>query len=210
MNLTALPDWLTSEKYLTFATWGLVGVTFLLVVATLLLLIDSRLKSNEQRRRWEKENKEHERERNDQRERWNREDEIRRTQRALDYRFGVKPDDTDVIIWVANLGITSFLVTRIWLDIVNPFDSTKRLLRKKGLEWNAVLAAGETREFRMPEGYLAGSPVEPEGNGHGYHQCEISIEIDHLGQHVKSPIKTFNVSVGEEGRTEMFLKPFSE
>ncbi len=34
MTALLLPDWLMSEKYLTFATWGLVGCTFLLVIAT--------------------------------------------------------------------------------------------------------------------------------------------------------------------------------
>lgn len=208
--VTILPEWMKSEQYLTLATWGLVIVTFLLVIATVVLFVDSRSKSREQRERWNKEDKDHEREQRELRDRWRREDEIRQTQQALSYRFGIKPLDTDVVIWVANLGITSFLAVRIWLDLVNPFDSNQRLLRKKPLEWNAVLAAGETKEFTLPEGYLLGSPVKPGEDGRGYHQCEVSIEIDHLGQLVKSPIKTFNVSVDKEGRVEMFSKPFSE
>ena len=193
---------MTGEKYLTFATWGL-------VIATFLLYLDGRSKGKEQRRRWEKEDKDRERERNELRSRWTREDEIRKSQEALNYRFGVKPrDDGEVVVWVANLGTTSFLVTRVWLDITNPFDSTQRLLRKKGFEWNAVVTAGETKDFVMPEGYLLGSPVDKDE--HSCHKYEFSIGIDHLGKQEMSPVKTFDVVVDEAKRLEMFSKPFAE
>jgi hypothetical protein len=102
-----LPEWLTAERYLTFATWGLVCATLALVIATLLLYLDGRSKSREQEKRWEKEDRDHEREQSESRSRWTREDEIRERQRALDYRFGVKSEDVNVIVWVANLGITT-------------------------------------------------------------------------------------------------------
>jgi hypothetical protein len=82
-----LPEWLTDETYLTFATWGLVAATLGLVVATFLLYLDGRSKSEEQRRRWEKEDKDHERERSELSERWKREDAIRlraESERLLD------------------------------------------------------------------------------------------------------------------------------
>ncbi|HZD31630.1 MAG TPA: hypothetical protein VE779_08205, partial [Candidatus Angelobacter sp.] len=88
----------------------------------------------------------------DQQKRWSREDQIRENQLALNYRFGIKtgldadPQRPDVIVWVANLGTTSFLVDRVWLDIVNPYDASQRLPRKKAFPWNAVVAAGETKE----------------------------------------------------------------
>jgi hypothetical protein len=50
--LFIMPDWLTSEKYLTLATWGLVSVTLLLVVATGFLYLDGLSKSKEQRVHW--------------------------------------------------------------------------------------------------------------------------------------------------------------
>jgi hypothetical protein len=145
-----------------------------------------------------------------QQKRWSREDEIRESRQALNYRFGVKSEDTNVVVWVANLGVTSFLVTRVWVDIANPFDPTQRLPRKKGLEWNAVLAAAETKEFVLPEGYTLGSPVSKDENGRSYHHCEVSIEIEHLDRQARSPIKTFNVLVDEQERLEMFNKPFAE
>lgn len=151
-----------------------------------------------------------------QQNRWNREDQIRETQQALNYRFGIKagitdePRGPDVIVWVANLGTASFLVTRVWLDIVNPLNASQRLLRKKGFEWNAVVAAGETKEFRLPEGYLIGSPVDKDEFGVGYHKCEISIGIDYFSQQSMSPVKTFEAGVDEGRRLEMFSKPFEE
>ena len=50
--LFALPDWLTSEKYITLATWGLAAVTFLLVIMTAFLYLDGISKSKEQREHW--------------------------------------------------------------------------------------------------------------------------------------------------------------
>lgn len=55
--LIALPEWLTSEKSLPVATWGLVFVTFLLVVATLILYLDSPGKGKEQVERWKREDR---------------------------------------------------------------------------------------------------------------------------------------------------------
>ncbi len=55
--LVALPEWLISEKSLAAATWGLVFVTFLLVVATLVLYLDSRAKGKEQVERWKREDR---------------------------------------------------------------------------------------------------------------------------------------------------------
>lgn len=55
--LIALPEWLTSEKSLPAATWGLVFVTLLLVVATLTLYLDSRIKGKEQVERWKREDR---------------------------------------------------------------------------------------------------------------------------------------------------------
>jgi hypothetical protein len=70
----ALPDWLTNEKSLTLATWGLVGVTFLLVVATVILYFDSRSNGNEQRERWKREDDSRA---SEQKARWEREDRLR-------------------------------------------------------------------------------------------------------------------------------------
>jgi hypothetical protein len=205
-----LPDWLSSEKYLSLATWGLVFATSLLVLATLLLYLDGRSKAREQRKRWEKEDKDHDRELSELRSRWTREDEIRESQQALNYRFGIVARDAKVIVWVANLGSTSFLVNRVWLDIANPFNPSERLLRKKGFEWNAVVAAGatETNEFVLPDDFLLGSPVDKDEYGCGYHECEVSIGIDHLNHPTMSPAKKFRAGVDEEHRLEMFEKDF--
>lgn len=48
--LIAFPEWLTSEKSLAVATWGL-------VVATLILYLDSRAKGKEQVERWKREDR---------------------------------------------------------------------------------------------------------------------------------------------------------
>ncbi len=53
--LDAIPKWLTDEKYLTSATWGLVIVTAALVIVTFILFLDSRSKGKEQRERWRRE-----------------------------------------------------------------------------------------------------------------------------------------------------------
>jgi hypothetical protein len=92
---------------------------------------------------------------------------------------------------------------------VNPSDPTQHLPRKKGFEWNCVVASGQTKEFVLPEGYTIGSPGKNEG-ATSYHHCEVSIGIEHLGQQVRSPVKTFNVLADEQERLAMFSKPFSE
>src|ERR1035441_3084101 len=70
----ALPDWLTDEKFITLATWGLVLVTFFLFCATVILYVDSRNKGKEQRERWEREDASRA---NEQQARWAREDRLR-------------------------------------------------------------------------------------------------------------------------------------
>jgi hypothetical protein len=45
-----LPEWLTGEKSLVLATWGL-------VVATLILYLDSRARGKEQVERWNREDR---------------------------------------------------------------------------------------------------------------------------------------------------------
>ncbi len=87
-----LPEWLTSERYVTTATWGL-------VLATVLLVIDSWLKGNEQR------------------DRWSREDSIRESEALPKAEFGLKASrERKLILWCANLGTVNFLLTHFRVD----------------------------------------------------------------------------------------------
>jgi hypothetical protein len=72
-----LPEWMIGEKYVTLATWGLVLVTFLLVIATVVMWLDSLSKGKDQKERWDREDEQHKRDRLEERERWTREDDLR-------------------------------------------------------------------------------------------------------------------------------------
>ncbi|MHB1020929.1 MAG: hypothetical protein ACYC46_08870 [Acidobacteriaceae bacterium] len=82
----ALPAWLTDEKYLTLATWGL-------VIATGMLVVYSYREGREQQKRWEREDK-------------------------LRFRFGLQVgrNERDLELWCANLGKTSFILQRLFLQ----------------------------------------------------------------------------------------------
>ena len=64
---------------MTLATWGLAAVT-------LLLVIDSWRKGNEQRNRWNRDDEQRDRDREEERQRWKRDDQARRLQ-SMDSRF---------------------------------------------------------------------------------------------------------------------------
>jgi hypothetical protein len=104
-----LPTWLTDEHAITLATWGLVAVTLLLVIATVFLCIDSWNKGNEQRDRWKRDDEQRNKDREEERARWLREDEIRLDQLSPKVAFGLdlraRANDLEpIILWCANLG----------------------------------------------------------------------------------------------------------
>jgi len=68
-----LPQWMTDEHAITWATWALVVVTFLLVVATGVLWLDFWKK---QRERWRRDDAQRVLDREEQQARWLREDSL--------------------------------------------------------------------------------------------------------------------------------------
>jgi hypothetical protein len=106
--LSLLREWLFSEKGVTLATC-------LLVLATLILAFDSWRGRREQRKRWAKEDVDRRREHDELQERWRREDAIRESENTPKPEFGLRKSDSDheLILWCANLGTVSFLLTEI-------------------------------------------------------------------------------------------------
>ncbi len=114
----ALPDWLTNEKFITLATWGLVAATLLLVVATVVLYFDSRAKGKEQRERWEREDAFRARE---QASRWEREDRLREedAKPKVAVELAQRDDAPEIVFRCYNLGSTIFFIDQM---IVTFFD----------------------------------------------------------------------------------------
>jgi len=114
-----LPDWLTNKKSLAPATWGLVAVTLLLVIATVFLVIDSFLKGKEQRKRWEREDESRAKE---QQARWEREDRLReedaKPKVAVD--IGKRGNAPEIVFKCFNLGNTIFFIDQMVITATNP------------------------------------------------------------------------------------------
>lgn len=104
--LRSIIKWISSDKSLAPATWGLVLVTFLLVVATAFLYFDGLRKSKQQERRWEAEDN-------------RREEEVKP---SAVVEIAVREDaPLDMCFACFNLGINTFFVDRM---IVTTSDGT--------------------------------------------------------------------------------------
>jgi hypothetical protein len=117
--LLALPDWFTNEKSLTLATWGLVAVTFLLVLATFILYFDSRSKGSQQRERWKLEDDSRA---SEQKARWNREDQLREedAKPKVAVEIGKRKNAPEIVFRCFNLGSTIFFVDQMIITATNP------------------------------------------------------------------------------------------
>jgi hypothetical protein len=166
--LAFLPEWLTNEKYLTLATWGLVAATIVLGLATLLLYLDGRAKSQEQRERWAKEDREGQQGHAELLEKWRRDDQVQTEQTKPHYMWGFNhaPGSGKVKIWVANLGSTSFLLTSIWVERQDPLNRTPIDPRPVPFVVTEVVATGMrtsfdvSREFQLPRNFPTGGQGE--------------------------------------------------
>jgi hypothetical protein len=134
-----LPKWVIDEHAITLATWGL-------VVATLLLVLDSWKKGTEQR------------------ERWKREDEAAAELRKPKYRCGVEvnPKDKTLSFWLANLGTTGLYLDSVFIRrcegqeaIMTANTATIRLAV------NLIAAPGNQVHFTVPEGLLNNREPNP-------------------------------------------------
>jgi len=131
------PDWLTNEKSLTTATWGLVGATLLLVLATIILFLDSFFKGREQRRRWEREDASRAKE---QQARWEREDRIREedAKPKVAVEIGKRENAPEIVFRCFNLGNTIFFIDQMIITATSP----KRSIRTSDLVGPPVLLPG--------------------------------------------------------------------
>jgi hypothetical protein len=120
----AVPDWLIGEKYVTLATWGLVLVTFLLVIATAIMYFDSRSKSKEQRERWKQEDDARARE---QKSRWEREDQRRAedSKPKVVVEISRRQDSPEIVFRCFNLGSTIFFVDQLIITATSPRSSVR-------------------------------------------------------------------------------------
>jgi hypothetical protein len=103
------PDWLTNERSLTVATWGL-------VVATFFLFLDSLLKGKEQRKRWDREDAAKAKE---QALRWDHEDHLREEDAKPKAAVEIaRRDNTPNIVFTCfNLGSTIFFVDQMVVTV---------------------------------------------------------------------------------------------
>lgn len=131
------PDWLTNERSLPLATWGLVAVTFLLVIATVFMFFDSFFKGKEQRRRWRQEDESRAKE---QQARWEREDRLREedAKPKVAVEIGKRENTPDIVFMCFNLGNTIFFIDQMIITATNP----KRSVRTSDLEGPPVLLPG--------------------------------------------------------------------
>jgi hypothetical protein len=133
----ALPDWITNEKSLVTATWGLVGATLLLVLATVILYFDSLLKGREQRRRWKREDESRAKEQQD---RWQREDRLRQedAKPKVEVEIAKRDNIPEIVFKCFNLGNTIFFIDQMIITATSP----KRSIRTSDLVGPPVLLPG--------------------------------------------------------------------
>jgi len=133
----ALPDWLTNEKSLVPATWGLVAATLLLVLATIILYFDSLLKGREQRRRWEREDESRAKE---QQARWKREDRLREedAKPKVAVEIAKRESAPEIVFKCFNLGNTIFFIDQMIITATSP----KHSIRTSDLVGPPVLLPG--------------------------------------------------------------------
>lgn len=112
----ALPGWLTNEKDITLATWGLVAATFLLFLVTVALLIDSRAKSKDQAKRWEREDASRVKE---QQARWDREDQLRAddAKPKVVVELAKREANPEIFFSCFNLGSTLFFIDQMIITV---------------------------------------------------------------------------------------------
>ena len=106
-----MPEWfhsiiqfLTDERSLALATWGLVIATFLLVIATLFLYSDGRTKSREQADRWAREDR----------------FRIEEARPKAFVEIARTPADSTIHFRCFNLGSTTFLINNLILTTTEP------------------------------------------------------------------------------------------
>jgi hypothetical protein len=139
--------------------------------------------------------------------RWSAEDQERKAREAIRYKFGAELLEPKIVIWVANLGTTSFFVDKVWLNMGSPLDPTQRFFRPKGFAWHVVLSAGEVNEFGLPQGYSLGSPVTPDESGDASHECEVWLQIEYMDGTIKSDTIAFTLRLGEAEVVKSFSRP---
>lgn len=99
------PEWLTNEKSLAVATWGL-------VVVTLILVLDSFFKGRAQRKRWEREDASRAKE---QASRWEREDRLREedARPKVSVEIAKRENAPEIVFKCFNLGSTIFFIDQM-------------------------------------------------------------------------------------------------
>lgn len=137
----ALPNWLTDEKYITLATWGLVTATLMLVVLTGILYWDSRAKGREQRERWQREDASRSRE---QEERWKREDRVREddAKPKTAVELAKRDDAPAIVLRCYNLGNTTFFIDRIVITFIDRPGTANRTVHTMDASGPPVLLPG--------------------------------------------------------------------
>lgn len=150
---------------ITFATWGLVLVTGLLVW-------DGWRRGKEQRRRWTLEDKQREDDRTELRTRWLREDAKDEAGTEPRYALGIDVDDDGPYFWIANMGTTAFLAKTIFLNR-NQFGTNLRV--PLPTPWNEPVSVGSKRIYRLTE--EAFFPRIPEIQSNAIYHCETSCTI---------------------------------
>jgi hypothetical protein len=172
-----IPKWLVDEHAITLATWGLVFVTLLLVLATVILWWDSFTKGKEQR------------------ERWRREDEVSAELRKPKFRFGLSHAEgerltsqlglaqmnTSAELWVANFGSLGLYV--------NTFYVKHRDLGVHSTQVNRLVGPASEMRFIIPDSDWQKGPGtrgSSDGN-YVYGDHEIWLEMSDASGDFESP-----------------------
>ncbi|MHB1700770.1 MAG: hypothetical protein ACYCSN_11685 [Acidobacteriaceae bacterium] len=167
----AMPVFLTDQKYLVLATWGLCFGTLLLFLATAWLVGDNRRVSNEQRKRWQSEQDE---------------------KHSIRFRHGLQlnPPNAGLFasnpaeIWVANLGASSFLVQRVEIRRHDKRGTASPRWERFHpgeiwFDWDEVVQPGERRALPLDnnQGFWRDTPLAGV-------DVEVVVEISDSEQHI--------------------------
>jgi hypothetical protein len=183
---------------ITFATWGLVLVTVLLV-------LDGWRRGKEQQDRWKREDQQHKQDREEERARWSRDDEIRLDQQKPKLTFGVEPrstaenDRSPVTLWCANLGSVPFHIETAYIRRLTDFGDDQHDAHFEPLQ---LVSVGEMSRMTVPSEIFRGLLLSVD--------MQFWLSVTTASTRIETDPKVYSLFCVEKGRVAKIERGFHE
>jgi cbb3-type cytochrome oxidase subunit 3 len=178
---------------ITFATWGLVVVTILLVAY-------SWHAGREQRKRWEREDEQRKQDRDEERARWKREDEIRNESQNPVFTFGLDwgASKSGIVLWCANLGLVTFQVEKVSAIVISDHNESSSSIAD--FVPQTLVKSGEKVDIPLP--------LEVFSSVFFSADLEFSISIAYANRRLLSEAKAYSFFAANKGRIDRMSEGF--